>query len=139
MAQSNPASAQETTPSTLRIIRMVLIGGVLVFGAAFWFLMQQSTAPALDADVLPMARWGVLAVFAIAAIAIFVIQSRWKAADTVEGKRSFNIAGWALAEGMALVGAVYMFLAADPAFFIVGFLAQLFVSFMYLPIPTSDK
>lgn len=139
MAQTNPTSTREASPSTLNIIRLALIGGVVMIGGAFWFIMQQSGTPVLDGDVLPWARWGMLAIFAAAAVAIFAVRKKWKAADMFEEKRSFNIAGWAFAEGMAFVGAVYMFLTTDPAFFIVGFLAQLIVSFVVLPVPKPEK
>jgi hypothetical protein len=36
------------------------------------------------------------------------LQSRWEAADDVEAKRGLNIAGWALAELPALLGALYL-------------------------------
>lgn len=139
MAQTNPASAQEANPSALNIIRIALIGGVVMFGGALWFIMEQSATPVLGSDLLPWVRWGVLAIFAAAAVAIFVVRKKWEVADTVKGKRPLNITGWALAEGMALVGAIYMFLTMDPAFFIVGFLAQLVVSFVVLPVPKPDK
>jgi len=133
MAESDSTSMQDVTGLTL--IRAALIGGAVIFGAVFWFLMQQSGTPVLDRETLPFVRWGILALFAVAAVAILVIRQKWMAAESFEEKRSLNITGWALAEGMTSVGAIYIFLAANPAYFVVGLLAQLLISFVLLPIP----
>lgn len=137
MAQ--PGSAQEASLSGLRIVRIVLIGGVVIFGAAVWYLVQQAGTPELDTDVLSVVRWGTLALFAVAAVAIFVVKQMWRSAETLKSKQSLNIVGWTVAEGMVLIGATYYFLAADPAFFVVGFLAQLLVAFVYLPVPKREE
>lgn len=138
MPPSDSASTQPITPSVLNIIRWALLGGVVIFGAAAWFVNQQANAPMLSGEVGGTIRWGLFAFFGGVAIGILVVKQKWTTAETFDAKRPLNIVGWALAESMALVGAVYFLLTSNPAFFLTGLLVQLFVSFMFLPVPASE-
>ena len=91
----------------------------------------EGLAPELIDSVEPYAPMGVTALFAVLAIGIWVVRAQRQATGISP------IVGWALAEGMALIGGGYLLLAGDPTFFVVGLAAQLFVSFVVLPVSSS--
>lgn len=135
------ASSSDTNSSAtaFQVIRAALIGGVVLMAGAFWFVLREQDAPILDPQMQDTFRYALLALFGAIGLGVMFIRQQWAAASDGKKKRSLTIVGWALAEGMALVGAVYYFLSSSPAFLLVGLLAQIFVSYFYITIPSGTE
>ncbi|PEN08010.1 hypothetical protein CRI93_06090 [Longimonas halophila] len=114
--------------ASLSIIRLALLAGTTMFGAMAWFLAGGTgLAPDLVAE-LPYAPVALTVLFAALAVGVWIVRAQRRATG------GSPIVGWALAESMALIGGVYLLLAGDPAFLVVGLAAQLFVSFVAMPV-----
>lgn len=126
MARQLPRSA------TLRIIRVALMSGVLVFGGIAYYLTQQQgggLGPEM-ADTLQIVN---IVLLVGAAIGIMIIQRR-HAAETDPAKRTtLNIAAWAMGEATALFGGVHFMLVGNAIPFLVG-LVMMIASFIVVPI-----
>ena len=126
MARQLPRSA------TLRIIRVALMSGVLVFGGIAYYLTQQQgggLGPEM-ADTLQIVN---IVLLVAAAIGIMILQRR-HAAETDPAKRTtLNIAAWAMGEATALFGGVHFMLVGNAIPFLVG-LVMMIASFVVVPI-----
>jgi hypothetical protein len=126
MARELPRSA------TLRIIRVALMSGVLVFGGIAYYLTQQQgggLGPEM-ADTLQIVN---IVLLVGAAIGIMILQRR-HAAETDPAKRTtLNIAAWAMGEATALFGGVHFMLVGNAIPFLVG-LVMMIASFIVVPI-----
>lgn len=115
------------TDPTLRVVHLVLGGGVLLFALVAVFLGPVSRAA--DPDLF---RWIWLGVAVAAIFAAGVVRARAPdAARDPEGARRAAILTWALAEGQALVGLVLYLLGASSvvAILAVGLFLYLFVRY----------
>jgi hypothetical protein len=126
MARELPRSA------TLRIIRVALMSGVLVFGGIAYYLTQQQgggLGPEM-ADTLQIVN---IVLLVGAAVGIMILQRR-HAAETDPAKRTtLNIAAWAMGEATALFGGVHFMLVGNAIPFLVG-LVMMIASFVVVPI-----
>jgi hypothetical protein len=126
MARQLPRSA------TLRIIRIALMSGVLVFGGIAYYLTQQQgggLGPEM-ADTLQIVN---IVLLVGAAVGIMTIQRR-HAAETDPAKRTtLNIIAWAMGEATALFGGVHFMLVGNPIPYLVG-LVMMIASFIVVPI-----
>ncbi|MFO8231052.1 MAG: hypothetical protein R6U20_00150 [Longimonas sp.] len=112
----------------LSVIRLALISGTTLFGAAAWIIAGgDGLAPPLLND-FPYAPMALTALFVVLAIGIWILRAQQRSTGTSP------VVGWALAEAMAVLGGVYLLMVGDPAFLVVGLAAQLFVSFVVMPI-----
>ena len=123
----NPAP---TSPMKLRIIRMAMLAGVLMFGVLAYYLSRQPRAEPVDAGAL---QTGNIILLIVAGIGLLVVQ-RVHAAQRDPAKRAtFNIIAWALGEAVALFGGVYLLLTGEVTPYLVG-LAMMIASFGLVPI-----
>ena len=131
-----PPPRRQTTPQTLRLVRLALLLGPVLIGAVFAFLTMQ-TGPFLDdAATLETLRLAFIGVAVLAAVGVFLIQGRRARADTFQRQATLCIAGWVLAESAATLGAVYLLLSGSGLVFLIGLLV-LGLAFLLLPIPES--
>lgn len=126
----------------LTLIRFALLGGVVIFGGIAWLfargLEPGGFAPELVQGVEQYVWYGFILLFLGVFGGALTLQSRWASADDFEAKKGLNIAGWALAEFPALLGALYLLLVGDPTFFVIGLALMGFVAFVLLPVPSSE-
>jgi hypothetical protein len=132
----------------LRIVRIALLTGVVVFGVITWILgrvvipLPGPGTPPLAAGLVQgieaYVEYGFVLTFLGVFGGVIALRSRWKAADDFEAERQINIAGWALADFTALSGGIYLMLVGDPTFFGAGLAFMILTAFVLLPISESD-
>lgn len=118
--------------ATLRIIRVALLTGVLVFGGIAYYLTGQrggGMAPE-NGRVLQIVN---IVMLVGAAAGIMVIQRRHLAETDPKKRTTFNIIAWALGEATALFGGVHFMLVGNPIPYLVG-LVMMIASFVVVPI-----
>lgn len=119
------------TPTVLRIIRMALLGGVVMFGAVVTFLHSQQRPSAPESA---RALQYVNIVFLVGAAAGVTFFQRKHAEERDPARRpTWNIIAWAMGEATAMFGAVHYLLVGHPLPYLVG-LAMLIASFVLVPI-----
>ncbi len=127
------AATRQLPPSaTLRIIRIALLSGVLVFGAIAYYLTDQrggGLAPE-NGGVLQIVN---IIILVGAAAGIMIIQRRHLAERDPRKRTTLNIAAWAMGEATALFGGVHFMLVGNPIPFFVG-LVMMIASFVVVPI-----
>lgn len=122
--------------TTLRIIRVALLSGVLVFGALAYYLTDQrggGLAPE-NGGVLQIVN---IIILVGAAVGIMVIQRRHLAERDPRKRTTLNIIAWAMGEATALFGGVHFMLVGNPIPFLVG-LVMMIASFVVVPIRERD-
>ena len=126
---------QSLNPSTLRIIRLALLSGLLLFGAVVWYLTASGsfTAP-MDAEAFFPMQIAFVALLGGAGGALFVVHQRWKAATAPAQKASFSIIGWALGEAPALFGGVLMLLTSGNVLYYLCGLILFIIAWLLFPI-----
>jgi hypothetical protein len=117
--------------TTLRIIRIAFLAGVLIFGGIVFYLTSQEGGSAPEtADALQMAN---IVLLVLAAIGILFIQRRHAAEPDPARRSTLNIAGWAMGEATAMFGGVHFMLVGNPIPYLVG-LVMMVASFVLVPI-----
>lgn len=123
------------SPSTLPIIRVALLAGVLSFGTVIWFLQLRPgwTPPnpnaAMQLRPLGLALWGV-AIVGVVTLWFLVDRARDEAR-----RRSLTVPAWAMGEIPVLFGAVVWFLTGEPMSFLVGLAWMLGVFVLFPSVP----
>ncbi|HEU4884378.1 MAG TPA: hypothetical protein VFT45_19130 [Longimicrobium sp.] len=118
-------------PTTLRLIRLSLLMGVVVFGAIV-SVMVQGNPPRAPEMAQPLLMVNI--VYLIGAMAGILYFQRRHAAEPVRQRRvTFNVIAWALGESTALFGAVHYMLMGSPIPYLVG-LGMLLAAFALVPI-----
>jgi branched-subunit amino acid ABC-type transport system permease component len=128
MATSNLPRA-----ATLRIIRVALLTGVLMFGGIAFYLTRQRGGGIGEPDVAPTLKWVNIGFLIVAAIGIMIMQRKHAAEGDPARRSTLNIVAWALGEATALFGGVHFLLVGDPAPYLVG-LGLMLASFVAVPI-----
>ncbi|HEX2080550.1 MAG TPA: hypothetical protein VHG08_22795 [Longimicrobium sp.] len=132
MSDTDPYDVRSApTPTVLRIIRMALLGGVVMFGAAVTYLVRQNPP---DTPQAARALQYVNIAFLIgAATGVLYLQRRHDAERDPARRSTWNIVAWALGEATAMFGGVHYLLSGSPIPYLVG-LAMLIASFVLVPI-----
>ena len=127
-------SNQVMPGTTLRIIRIALLSGVLLFGAVVAYLTQSGgltpdpeSAATLRLVFLPLA----LGTFA-GILAVRTAQARAEK----QRQGTFSIIGWALGEGVALFGGVAWMVAGEMLLYLTG-LGLMILALLLVPIPAD--
>jgi hypothetical protein len=107
------------TPSSLRVIRLALLAGVLLLGGVVWYLGRQGSLP-VDGAGFPAGPWMFIAVCVAATIGILFVRAAQGRAPTFERRALLAIAGWALGEGVALFGGIYWLVSGRPTLYLAG-------------------
>jgi hypothetical protein len=117
--------------TTLRIIRMAFLGGVVLFGAVATFLVSRDppSAPGMAGTLRIMN----IVFLAAAALGILWIQRKHAAEQDSAARKPLNIAAWAFGEATALFGAVHYLLVGSPIPYLVG-LGMMLAAFALVPI-----
>jgi hypothetical protein len=128
-------NGQSPTGRDLRIVRLALLGGVLIFGMVIaWLTGREGFVP--DEEYGRMLRLVFMVLTAGALVALAAVRGfRSRAAP---GQRSgLAIAGWALGEGVALFGGVAWLIAGERILYLSG-LALLLIAFLLVPVPADS-
>ena len=126
------ANRPPSPASSLAIIRISLLIGVLLFGAVTYYVQRGEEWRATPPDVLSTLRLIMLSTWVAAAALLLVLRVRLGRLTESAG-RSMLIVAWAIGEGAALFGGVYYFLSGEPQWFIIGLFVML-ASFILFPI-----
>lgn len=127
--------ANNVTPASLRIIRLALLGGVLLFGAVIAFLHSRGELPSRPTPLdQPIIAWVFFGLCVGAAAVIVVLRGMAERAPAFEKQAGLVIAAWASGESVALLGAVHWFLTGRPTLFLVG-LAVFVVGLVTVAVP----
>jgi hypothetical protein len=117
----------------LLIIRTALLAGLLLFGAATWYVQRNGIANA----IAPAGERALVYVFIGAAVAalggMFFLRSRLGATADVKQIVAMYIVGYAFAEGAALLSAVIWYVGGSRDWYIAG-LVLMVVAFQILPV-----
>ncbi|HLM68772.1 MAG TPA: hypothetical protein VK358_14630 [Longimicrobium sp.] len=117
--------------ATLRIIRIALLSGVLMFGGVAYYLTQQNgPLGAENADALQIVN---IVLLVGAAVGIMIIQRRHLAERDPAKRSTLNIVAWAMGEATALFGGVHFLMVGNPVPFLVG-LVMMVAAFVVVPI-----
>jgi hypothetical protein len=126
--------SQGLTPSTFAILRLALLGSSVLFGVVAWFLIRNGQlVPTLDEEDASAVRYLFYALVAISVFGMWRMRQRADQAETFSHRARLLIVGYALGEGPALFGVVYLFLTGNATLFLGGVLVFLF-AFWILPI-----
>lgn len=116
----------------LRIVRMALLTGVVVFGGIVTYLVGQNP-PSPQADLRVALQWVNIGFLILSAAGVLVLQRVHAAEREPARRQTWNIVAWALGEATAMFGGVHYLLVGSPAPYLVG-LAMLVASFVLVPI-----
>lgn len=117
--------------ATLRIIRIALLTGVLMFGGIAYYLTEQNGAMAPEnGEALQIVN---VVLLVGAAAGILFVQRRHAAERDPARRSTLNITAWAMAEATALFGGVHFMLVGNAIPYLVG-LVMMVASFVMVPI-----
>lgn len=134
MSLTNPrVSARRPPPaSTLALVRIALLLGVLTFGAVTYYVQRGADWRPAAPEALSSLRLAMLSTWVVVVLLLLVVRARFSRLTESAG-RSVLIIAWAIGEGAALFGGVYYFLSGDTQWFIIGLFLML-ASFILFPI-----
>jgi hypothetical protein len=119
--------------ATLRIIRVALLTGVLMFGGIAYYLTRERGGGIGEADLAQTLQWLNIGFLVMAAIGIMMVQRKHAAERDPARRTTLNIVAWAMGEATALFGGVHYLLMGDPMPYVVG-LGLMLASFVVVPI-----
>lgn len=125
-------AGQPVEGPVLKLIRLALLGGVLVFGIVIAWLTGSGGYPA-DTSLAGVLRLAFLVLAAGTLAALMVVRTAQGRA-AADRRGTFAIVGWALGEGIALFGGVAWLLAGELPLYLTG-VAVLLVAFLLVPVP----
>lgn len=129
MTASQPSPGDQRA---LALIRISLLVGVLVFGALTWWLQRAGDRPPSDPSSLRILRISGLAIWAAAFTLLAFLRARL-ARLSAQGRRSYLVISWGVAETVALFGGVVYFLSGDARWYVAGLFFMLAV-FLVFPL-----
>ena len=117
---------------TAAIVRMSLLAGILLFGAASWYTQRQPdwTPPATDFRPFRIAgyiAWG------LALVGVLLLRGRVDRARDAVARQKLNLFAWTCGEIVALYGGVVYFNTGDASWYLLG-LAFMVGTFVVFPI-----
>ncbi|HEU0300120.1 MAG TPA: hypothetical protein VFR37_11710 [Longimicrobium sp.] len=132
MSDRDPYTVRNApTPTVLRIIRMALLGGVVMFGLVVTYLQRQERPDAPEAA--QALQYVNIAFLVGAAAGVMYLQKKHEAERDPARRSTWNIIAWALGEATAMFGGVHYLLSGSPIPYLVG-LAMLLAAFVLVPI-----
>ncbi|HKS04993.1 MAG TPA: hypothetical protein VJR92_01660 [Gemmatimonadaceae bacterium] len=117
----------------LLLIRTALLAGLLLFGAATWYIRRGTTIVPMPADRAQQFGYIFIALAVSALGGMFFVRSRLE--KGVEGTAAVQqyMTGYAMAEGTALFGGVTWYMGGNQNWYIAGVLLMV-TAFQILPI-----
>lgn len=132
MDESPPPAGRQAPPGVvLRVIRMALLAGVVVFGAVV--TLQVRDEPPRAPEMAQTLVYANIALLVCAAAGVMWIQRMHAAEPDAARRQTLNVVAWALGEATAMFGGVHYLLVGSPVPFLVG-LGMLLASFVLVPI-----
>lgn len=131
-----PPPASTLPPQTLRLLRLAMLAGILAIGAVLWFVAREQ-APVLDAERAGMVQIGFYVLAHVALGAMLLLRKPFRAAGPAQRGMLF-IAGHAIGELPAVLGAVCILLLGTAVPFAVGLLVFL-VAFLFFPLDEDPR
>ncbi len=126
------------TPQTLNIVRLALLTGVLGFGAYGWFSTRNGgLSESLDPEVARVFQYAFIALFLGVMAGMAAIRRKALDGETFAKKAQFSLIGYALGEGVALFGGVYLLVSGSMTLYLAGLLVFL-LAFVLFPIPENN-
>ncbi|MDX1428914.1 MAG: hypothetical protein R3282_01450 [Rhodothermales bacterium] len=125
-----------TRSASLPIIRVMLLAGVVIFGAIAIYLAKSGAVTPMGEGTVQALRLAFVVVLGSVGIALFFFRRKRLALPDDQDPALLNNLGWALGESVALFGGVLLILSGDMTYFLVGFVMML-VSFVFFPIPPA--
>lgn len=122
---------QPAAGTTLRIIRMAFLGGVILFGAVVTFLVGRD-GPHAPEMAGPLQVMNIVFVIA-AAVGVLWMQRKHAAEQNPSQRTTWNICAWAFGEATAVLGAVHYLLVGSPLPYLVG-LGMMLAAFAMVPV-----
>jgi hypothetical protein len=117
--------------TTLRVIRMAFLGGVVLFGAMVTYLVSRD-GPRAPEQAGTMQVMNIVFIV-MAAAGILWMQRKHAAEQNPSQRTTWNICAWAFGEATALTGAVHYLLVGSPIPYLVG-LGMMLAAFAMVPI-----
>lgn len=114
------ANRQSTSPAPAHMIRAALLTGVLLFGAAVWYVNRSATTPRIDPSAATLFRFAFYPVLLGSIAGVYIVHTMRSRAAGYEGRVSLTVVGWAVGEGAALFGGVIYLLTGDPLPYLAG-------------------
>jgi len=127
-------NGQQIPGASLRIVRLALLSGVLLFGVVIAYLSKGGEITP-DPALGPVFRIVFLALAVMCVVAIFVIRGVMGRVDA-DRRGQLALVGWALAEGSAILGGVCWLIAGQRTLYFAG-VALLVAAILLLPV--ADK
>lgn len=128
------ANRSALTRSTLEVVRVMLLAGVIAFGVIVWYILRTAAPEPLEEDAANALRLAFLAVVLLDLPLLFVLRRAQRGASRYPVAARFAIAGWTQGEGVALFGGVLYLLTARFSLYVLGVLVLL-TSFALLRVP----
>ena len=125
----------EPTPATQTIIRYALLAGVLIFGGIAWFVSRENGAD-FDAGAAQTLRYAFYVLLLSSAVGLLFIHRSWQQAKTFQERFTRSLIGYAVAEGTALFGAVYLLLTGIAMLYVIGLVLFLIAFMVFSPAPS---
>ena len=122
--------------TTLSVIRVTLLAGVVIFGVVGIYLTKGGSLEPLEEQTLEVLRMAFVAILAAVGAAMFIFWRKRVALKPEDDPSTLNITGWALGESVALFGGVILLLSGDISYYLIGVVVML-VSFIFFPIPAD--
>ena len=130
---SDDARRPAPPPGTLKIFRLAFLAGVLILGAVGGFLASGDVAPTLDDDTGELLTY-VFFAFALGILGLLQFFRRLRARSETPGERfTFALVGYALADGVAIFGFVFILLTGSFLPYLTGVLVLLLAFVMFPP------
>ncbi len=117
--------------ANIGMLRGALFAGPFIFGVVALVLKTSPTHETLDASALSAIRVAAYALIPVACIALIALRPL-RASAPIENRAGISLAGWAVAEAAAIVGAVLIYLGGEMWAWLAG-LALMLVSWLLLP------
>jgi hypothetical protein len=130
----NGASA---TPAALRVIRLALLAGVVMFGSVVYYLTREGPVSDVPNEATRSLSFALMGLAAASLAALFVVRSIRDRAASYDRRSALTVVGWAVGEAPALLGGVVYLLTASPLPYLTG-LSVLIASFLMIPVPEES-
>lgn len=127
------ATRQLPRAATLRIIRVALLTGVLIFGGIAYYLTRQRGGGLGEPEGAGALQIANIVILVFAAVGILFVQRRHAAERDPARRSTLNITAWAMGEAVALMGGVHFMLIGNPVPYLVGLMTML-AAFVVVPI-----
>lgn len=124
-------------PAVLRVIRLALLAGVVVFGSVVYYMTREGPMSDVPNEAARALSFALMGLSAASLAALFVVRSIRERAESYDRRSTFTIVGWSVGEAPALLGGVVYLLTASPLPYLTG-LSVLIASFLIIPVPEES-